>query len=86
MERASYQNDKSIITRIETNTRLLTAVVFFLNQNDKSIITRIETYDEERDASAIKNQNDKSIITRIETVCNTHHQAITRMIKMINPS
>ena len=61
------QNDKSIITRIETFFGVNHAFCFFC-QNDKSIITRIETCKQGWiHFRWSHSQNDKSIITRIET-------------------
>jgi len=61
------QNDKSIITRIETAASSLYGGSAN-SQNDKSIITRIETIDWFAVSLGGTCQNDKSIITRIETI------------------
>ena len=63
-----YQNDKSIITRIETDKYNVQLDPVNLDQNDKSIITRIETPQLMTYLLLVMtDQNDKSIITRIET-------------------
>ena len=66
------QNDKSIITRIETRPgEFIPAELAAKSpcQNDKSIITRIETWlhTTHPKTDPHEGQNDKSIITRIET-------------------
>ena len=83
------QNDKSIITRIETLENMDEKQKAATRQNDKSIITRIETLDLVAwTAYHFLGQNDKSIITRIETSLE-HHQGVIPLVswvKMTNPS